>query len=87
MFFYCLITITLFILSICGVFLSHKNIILVLMSIELMLLSINLNFILFSHYLIDIQGFFFSFLILTIAAAESAIGLSFLVSYHRFFNK
>jgi NADH-quinone oxidoreductase subunit K len=87
MFFYLLTTLALFILSICGVFLSHKNIILILMSIELMLLSINLNFILFSIYLVDLTGFFFSFLVLTIAAAESAIGLSFLVSYHRFFNR
>lgn len=82
-----MITMTLFIISVCGVFLSHKNIILILMSIELILLSINLNLILFSYYLEDILGYFFSFLILTIAAAESAIGLSFLVSYYRFFNK
>lgn len=69
----------LFILGISGTFLNRKNIIIILMSIELMLLAVNLNFIIFSIYLDDEIGQFFALLILTVAAAESAIGLAILV--------
>ena len=69
----------LFILGIWGIFLNRKNIVIMLMSIELMLLAVNLNFIIFSVYLDDILGQVFSIFILTVAAAESAIGLSILV--------
>ena len=73
----------LFILSIAGIFLNRKNVILLLMCIELMLLSVNLNFIAFSHFLGDISGQIFVFFILTVAAAESAIGLAILVVLFR----
>jgi NADH-quinone oxidoreductase subunit K len=73
----------LFILGIWGIFLNRKNIIVMLMSIELMLLAVNLNFIIFSVYLDDLFGQVFSLFILTVAAAESAIGLSILVIYSR----
>jgi len=72
---------TLFILGIWGIFLNRKNIIIMLMSIELMLLAVNLNFIIFSVYLDDLIGQVFAIFILTVAAAESAIGLSILVIY------
>ena len=77
------VSITLFILGILGIFLVKKNIIIILMAIELMLLSINLNFIVFSVYLDDINGQVFALFILTVAAAESAIGLAILVVYYR----
>ncbi len=73
----------LFAISIVGIFLNRRNIIIVLMSIELMLLAVNLNFIAFSHYLNDIAGQVFVFFILTVAAAESAIGLAILVVLFR----
>ena len=73
----------LFALSVTGIFLNRKNIIVLLMAIELMLLAVNMNFIAFSHYLNDIQGQVFVFFILTVAAAESAIGLAFLVLLFR----
>lgn len=73
----------LFILGIWGIFLNRKNIIIMLMSIELMLLAVNLNFVIFSVYLDDLLGQVFSIFILTVAAAESAIGLSILVIYSR----
>ena len=73
----------LFAISIVGIFLSRRNIIIVLMAIELMLLAVNLNFIAFSHYLNDIAGQVFVFFILTVAAAESAIGLAILVVLFR----
>jgi NADH-quinone oxidoreductase subunit K len=76
---YLYIIIILFILGISGIFLNRKNIIIMLMSIELILLAVNLNFIIFSVYLDDIIGQFFALLILTVAAAESAIGLAILV--------
>ena len=72
-----------FIIGIVGIFLNRKNIIIMLMSIELMLLAVNLNFIIFSVYLDDIIGQIFAIFILTVAAAESAIGLSILVIYSR----
>jgi len=73
----------LFCLSIAGIFLNRKNIIILLMCIELMLLSINMNFIAFSHFNGDIAGQVFVFFILTVAAAEAAIGLAILVVLFR----
>ncbi len=70
-------------LGILGIFITRKNIIIILMSIELMLLAINFNFIIFSVFLDDILGQIFALLILTVAAAESAIGLAILVIYYR----
>ena len=69
----------LFAISVVGIFLNRKNVIILLMAIELMLLAVNMNFIAFSHYLNDISGQVFVFFILTVAAAESAIGLAILV--------
>ena len=66
-----------------GIFLNRKNLIVLLMSIELMLLSVNINFIAFSHYLNDIAGQMFVFFILAVAAAEAAIGLAILVVLFR----
>lgn len=77
------ISIILFLLGIWGIFLNRKNIIIMLMSIELMLLAVNLNFVLFSVYLDDLTGQIFALLVLTVAAAESAIGLAILVVYYR----
>ncbi|PSB91856.1 NADH-quinone oxidoreductase subunit NuoK [Candidatus Pandoraea novymonadis] len=73
----------LFAISIIGIFLNRKNVIVLLMAIELMLLAVNLNFVAFSHYLEDISGQVFVFFILTVAAAESAIGLAILVTLFR----
>jgi len=73
----------LFALSVIGIFLNRKNLIVLLMAIELMLLAVNTNFVAFSHYLGDIQGQVFVFFILTVAAAESAIGLAILVLLFR----
>ena len=77
------VSIILFLLGIWGIFLNRKNIIIMLMSIELMLLAVNLNFLVFSIYLDDLSGQLFALLILTVAAAESAIGLALLVVYYR----
>lgn len=73
----------LFALSVIGIFLNRKNLIVLLMAIELMLLAVNLNFVAFSHYLDDMAGQVFVFFILTVAAAESAIGLAILVVLFR----
>ncbi len=73
----------LFGLAVAGIFLNRKNVILLLMCIELMLLAVNMNFIAFSRYLDDIAGQVFVFFILTVAAAESAIGLAILVALFR----
>jgi NADH-quinone oxidoreductase subunit K len=73
----------LFCLSVAGIFINRKNVIILLMAIELMLLSVNLNFIAFSHYLGDSGGQVFVFFILTVAAAEAAIGLAILVVLFR----
>ncbi|MBX3630341.1 MAG: NADH-quinone oxidoreductase subunit NuoK [Nitrosomonas sp.] len=73
----------LFAIGIVGIFLNRKNIIIILMSIELMLLAVNINFVAFSHYLQDISGQIFVFFILTVAAAEAAIGLAILVVLFR----
>jgi NADH-quinone oxidoreductase subunit K len=73
----------LFCISLAGIFLNRKNVIILLMAIELMLLAVNLNFIAFSHYLGDNAGQIFVFFILTVAAAEAAIGLAILVVLFR----
>jgi NADH-quinone oxidoreductase subunit K len=73
----------LFAISIVGIFLNRKNLIVLLMAIELMLLAVNMNFVAFSHYLGDLSGQIFVFFILTVAAAESAIGLAILVVLFR----
>lgn len=74
---------TLFAISMIGIFLNRKNIIVLLMAIELLLLAVNINFVAFSHFLHDIAGQIFVFFILTVAAAESAIGLAILVVLFR----
>lgn len=73
----------LFCISVAGIFINRKNVIVLLMAIELMLLAVNLNFIAFSRYLGDIAGQVFVFFILTVAAAEAAIGLAILVVWFR----
>ena len=73
----------LFAISVIGIFLNRRNVIIMLMAIELMLLAVNLNFIAFSHFLADPAGQIFVFFILTVAAAESAIGLAILVLLFR----
>ena len=73
----------LFAISVIGIFLNRKNLIVLLMAIELMLLAVNINFVAFSHYLGDYHGQVFVFFILTVAAAESAIGLAILVVLFR----
>ena len=73
----------LFAIAVIGIFLNRKNLIVLLMAIELMLLAVNMNFVAFSHYLGDMHGQVFVFFILTVAAAESAIGLAILVLLFR----
>jgi NADH-quinone oxidoreductase subunit K len=73
----------LFAVGVAGIFLNRKNLIIILMSIELMLLAVNINFVAFSRYMGDIAGQVFVFFILTVAAAESAIGLAILVALFR----
>lgn len=80
---YLIIGAILFSISIIGIFLNRKNIIVLLMAIELMLLAVNMNFVAFSHYLGDAAGQIFVFFILTVAAAESAIGLAILIVLFR----
>ncbi|HET6604400.1 MAG TPA: NADH-quinone oxidoreductase subunit NuoK [Xanthomonadaceae bacterium] len=73
----------LFCISVAGIFINRKNVIVLLMAIELMLLAVNLNFIAFSRYLGDVAGQVFVFFIMTVAAAEAAIGLAILVVVFR----
>ena len=80
---YLLVAASLFVIGIFGIFLNRRNVIIVLMSIEIMLLSINLNMVSFSYFLNDFKGQVFSMFILTVAAAEAAIGLAILVCYFR----
>jgi NADH-quinone oxidoreductase subunit K len=80
---YLTVALILFLVGLSGIFLNRKNILILLMSIELMLLAINFNFIIFSVFLDDILGQIFALLIITVAAAESAIGLAILVVYYR----
>lgn len=74
---------TLFTIGVFGIFLNRRNIIIILMSIELMLLAVNINFVAFSAYLQDLSGQIFSMFVLTVAAAEAAIGLAILVVFFR----
>lgn len=80
---YLVLAIYLFILGLIGIFVTRKNVIIILMCIELILLASNLNFIVFSIYIDDITGQLFALYVLTVAAAESAIGLAILVVYYR----
>ena len=80
---YLILAAMLFAISMVGIFLNRKNVIVLLMAIELLLLSVNMNFVAFSHYLGDTAGQVFVFFILTVAAAESAIGLAILVVLFR----
>ena len=80
------IILILFLIGVLGLVLNRKNILITLMSIELMLLAINLNFVIFSIYLDNITGYIFVLFILTIAATESAIGLAILTIYYRLKN-
>ena len=73
----------LFTLGVFGIFINRKNVIVILMSIELILLSVNINFVAFSSFLGDLTGQVFALLVLTVAAAEAAIGLAILVVYYR----
>lgn len=73
----------LFTLGVFGIFLNRKNVIVILMSIELMLLAVNINFVAFSAHLGDLVGQVFALLVLTVAAAEAAIGLAIVVVYYR----
>jgi len=73
----------LFAVSIAGIFINRKNVLVLLMAIELMLLAVNVNFVAFSHFLGDINGQAFVFFVLTVAAAEAAIGLAILVTLFR----
>ncbi len=80
---YLVLSAILFCISMAGIFLNRKNVIILLMSIELLLLSVNMNFIAFSHFRADLAGQVFVFFILTVAAAEAAIGLAILVALFR----
>jgi NADH-quinone oxidoreductase subunit K len=80
---YLVVAAILFALSVAGIFINRKNVILLLMCIELMLLAVNINFVAFSHFLGDTAGQVFVFFILTVAAAEAAIGLAILVVLFR----
>ena len=82
-FHYLVLSSLLFVIGVCGIFLNRKNIITILMSIELILLSVNINFIAFSVKLGDLTGQIFAMFVLTVAAAEAAIGLAILVIYFR----
>lgn len=80
---YLVLSSLLFTIGICGIFLNRKNIITILMSIELILLAVNINFVAFSVHLNDLTGQIFAVFVLTVAAAEAAIGLAILVIYFR----
>lgn len=80
---YLILAAGLFMLAVAGIFLNRKNVILLLMCIELMLLAVNINFVAFSHFRGDMTGQVFVFFILTVAAAEAAIGLAILVVLFR----
>ena len=80
---YVVVSSILFVLGVLGIFLNRKNVIVILMSIELMLLAVNINMVAFSSYLGDLVGQVFTMFVLTVAAAEAAIGLAILVSFFR----
>lgn len=83
LFHYLTLAALLFVIGVTGIFLNRKNILIILMSIELMLLAVNLNFLAFSHFLPDIRGQIFVFFTLTVAAAEAAIGLAIIICAFR----
>jgi NADH-quinone oxidoreductase subunit K len=80
---YLAVSAALFVLGVLGIFINRKNVIIILMSIELILLAVNINFIAFSAYLHQIHGQIFAMFVLTVAAGEAAIGLAILVLYFR----
>ncbi|MCB1538955.1 MAG: NADH-quinone oxidoreductase subunit NuoK [Rhodospirillales bacterium] len=80
---YLMLAAILFVIGVFGIFLNRKNVIVILMSIELMLLAVNINFVAFSAYLGDLAGQVFTMFVLTVAAAEAAIGLAILVTFFR----
>ncbi len=80
---YLTVAVVLFIIGIFGLFLNRKNVIILLMSIEIMLLSVNINLVAFSSFMNDLVGQIFTLFVLTVAAAEAAIGLAILVSFFR----
>lgn len=80
---YVVVSAILFVLGVLGIFLNRKNVIVILMSVELMLLAVNINLVAFSAFLGDITGQIFALFILTVAAAEAAIGLAIIVVYYR----
>ena len=80
---YVFVSSMLFVLGVLGIFLNRKNIIVILMAIELILLAVNLNLVAFSAFLHDLNGQIFAMFVLTVAAAEAAIGLAILVIYYR----
>ena len=80
---YLILSATIFTIGIVGIFLNRKNVIVILMSIELILLSVNINLVAFSIFLNDLSGQIFTLFILTVAAAEAAIGLAIIVVYYR----
>ena len=80
---YLILAALLFSIAVVGIFLNRKNVVILLMAIELLLLAVNINFVAFSHYLQDIAGQVFVFFILTVAAAEAAIGLAILIVMFR----
>ena len=80
---YLFLSAIIFVIGICGIFLNRKNVIIILVSIELMLLAANLNMVAFSAFLRDLNGQIFSIITLTVAAAEAAVGLAILVVFYR----
>ncbi|MDQ6975366.1 MAG: NADH-quinone oxidoreductase subunit NuoK [Mariprofundaceae bacterium] len=80
---YLIVAAALFSLGVIGLFLNRKNVIVILMCIELILLAVNINFVAFSHYLQDLSGQIFVFFVLTVAASEIAVGLAILVAFYR----
>ena len=80
---YLVVAAILFAIGMAGIFLNRKNVIVILMSIELMLLAVNINLVAFSQFLGDLTGQVFAFMVLTVAAAEAAVGLAILVAYFR----
>jgi NADH-quinone oxidoreductase subunit K len=80
---YLAVAAAMFTIGVFGIFLNRKNVIVILMSIELILLAVNINFVAFSYYLHDLVGQVFALFVLTVAAAEAAIGLAILVTYFR----
>jgi NADH-quinone oxidoreductase subunit K len=81
--FFLVISVSLFFIGLVGIFLNRKSVLLVLMSVELVLLSVNFNFLISSSFIDDLLGQIFATFVLTVAAAESSIGLAILVTYHR----